>query len=320
MSNNCGAGFTKRVTLCFYSSQVVVGLSVRSKRRILMFGRTAFITQMRRKCLCLHAAFNGAMQCQNYCNPEFLDKVDMIFSLKRDTVLMSFYPTLLMFDAFLHSDTLNKKGSFQIKVTHPKDTFYQFRSYQIWAPECSLETKLNMPFCGPAALKRQSACHCFNYSSLNPSHLPELQSYFYIFMLIQHHTPFTKYWNWPQQSIDRPTEAFSKRLFVSWNQASNTCLSIGGYLPVLRSRHELHHLVSIVKFSPPMMASLPVHIGIGSKVNNFSIWSTFASATIQLKMANTSLLVFPKQHSPHSLFLREKQGGSFFLLSQKKNM
>ena len=275
---------------------------------------------MRRKCLCRYRAFNDALRCCFFCNPEFLDNVEVTFSLKRDTVSMSFYIRLMVFDVFLHSDTLNKKGSFQIKVTHFKDTFSEFKSYRIWAPECSLETKLNMPFCGPAALKRQSACHCFNYSLLNPSHLPEVQSYFYIFMLIQHHTPFTKYWNWPQQSIDRPTEAFSKRLFVSWNQASNTCLSIGGYLPVLRTRQELHHLVSIVKFSPPMMASLPVHIGIGSKVNNFSIWSTFVSATMQLKMAITSLLVFPKQHSLHSLLLHEKPGGYFFLLCQKKNM
>ena len=36
---------------------------------------------------------------------------------------------------------------------------------------------------------------------------------------------------------------------VSWNEASDACQSIGGSLPIIRSREELDELIALVKLS-----------------------------------------------------------------------
>lgn len=69
----------------------------------------------------------------------------------------------------------------------------------------------------------------------------------------------------------------------SWKQAHNLCSSVGGHLPILRSREELEVFISIVKLSDSLPPIAALFLGLKS-TNQVSMVFTVALRTCSVSV------------------------------------
>ncbi len=81
----------------------------------------------------------------------------------------------------------------------------------------------------------------------------------------QHQT--TPCWTLSNKNSSVRNVLFLTNTLKSWHQASELCNCVGGYLPILRSRNELHELVALLKLSPVHIISEALFVGSDHEVS-----------------------------------------------------
>ena len=88
--------------------------------------------------------------------------------------------------------------------------------------------------------------YCLNYSSVSDK---MNKSHYYIFFSNLH----------PVNEPQKYTDNLIKR---TWAEAAATCRSVGGYLPIIRSKSELEEIISLLKLTKKMPPVVALHVGL----------------------------------------------------------
>ncbi len=189
----------------------------------------------------------GSHHCQDLAKCKLLyDSFDMMLSTKQDAFVfcLSFqhYRSL-----FIRSMTLDRRSPHThhmlrkttVKVSWLHNRFDTHRQYSTHIPaKCTMNTSFLL-----------TRAKCYNYSSVfgNGSLYSKLnQNYNFIVL-----------------TLDKTDQ-------VSWIQASNLCRNVLGYLPILRKREELNHLIALIKLSPLQPFVKELFLGTDQEVRGIS--------------------------------------------------
>ena len=132
-----------------------------------------------------------------------------------------------------HISFLNiKKDNFLFNIYWIHNNYEQYHYYKTKNPtKCNI--KIN--------------CHqyCQNYSTVNEKYGKE--NHYFIFI-----------WNRDK----RFTSLYIQQRKITYHKASEFCDSVGGYLPIMRSKDEMHKLISLLKLSEDILPVEALYIGL----------------------------------------------------------